>query len=237
MQAIIMAAGKGSRIEELTDGHPKSFLEINGEKLIERNVRMLRENGIKDITVVTGYRTEEFEEMFSVDEDIHIVYNPFYEMTNVIGSFYMGMNSLYDGFLYLHADTICEESLLKELIDSEGDIILPVDMSPCDDEAMKVKMQGEKVIQITKKMSPEEAVGEFIGIAKFKGTTINGLQIATKKLMVEKAFSEYFEAAIQVLIETQTYDIRVMDVTGKFWAEIDFREDYEKAKIALGHSS
>ncbi len=230
MQAMIMAAGKGSRIGELTDGHPKSFLEINGEKLIDRNVRMLRENGIKDIIIVTGYRTEEFEEMFSDDKDIHIVYNPFYEMTNVIGSFYMGMNSLHDDFMYLHADTICEESLLKELIDSDGDIILPVDMSPCDDEAMKVKMQGENVIQITKKMIPEEAVGEFIGIAKINKKVINDIQIATKKLMMKKAFSEYFEAAIQVLIEKNTFHIRVMDVTDKFWAEIDFKEDYERAK-------
>ena len=54
MQAIIMAAGFGSRIEKITNNMPKSFLEINDEKLIERAIRLLRERDINDITVVTG---------------------------------------------------------------------------------------------------------------------------------------------------------------------------------------
>lgn len=229
MQAIIMAAGKGSRIEELTNGHPKSFLEIKGKKLIERNIEMLQELGIKDIIVVTGYHTEEFESLFSNNNNIRFVYNPFYEMTNVLGSFFMGMQYLHDDFVYLHADTICEKSLLNELLSAKGDVVLPVDMKICDEEAMKVKMRGDKIERITKQMPPKESVGEFIGIANFKKKTLSALQRATKQLMIEKAFSEYFEAAIQRMIDSENFDIRVLDITGRFWAEIDFKDDYERA--------
>ena len=85
MQAIIMAAGSGTRIETITKDIPKSFLEINGEKLIERAIRLLRERGVSDITVVTGYRSEDFLTM--LDKKIRFVNNPLYFCTNVLGSF------------------------------------------------------------------------------------------------------------------------------------------------------
>ena len=85
MQGLIMAAGKGSRIYCLTDGEPKSFLPIHGEKLIERNVRMLKERGITDITIVVGYRDDAFYDLFGnrTDVDIHFVYNPFFPLAKV----------------------------------------------------------------------------------------------------------------------------------------------------------
>ena len=55
MQAIIMAAGKGSRLGEMVHDRPKSFAEINGKKLIDINLQMLREFGIQDINIVTGH--------------------------------------------------------------------------------------------------------------------------------------------------------------------------------------
>jgi len=63
MQAIIMAAGKGSRLGSLTENMPKSFLEIKGFKMIEYNISMLHAFGIKDIIIVTGYQSDMFEEL------------------------------------------------------------------------------------------------------------------------------------------------------------------------------
>ena len=82
-----MAAGFGSRIAKITNNLPKSFLEINGEKLIERAIRLLRERSITDITVVTGYKSELFIEL--LDDNIRFVNNPLYFCTNVLGSFYI----------------------------------------------------------------------------------------------------------------------------------------------------
>ena len=87
MQAIIMAAGKGSRLGNLTQDMPKSFLEIQGIKLIEYNIALLHAYGINDIVIVTGYQCEKIEELVKDIEGIQCVYNPFYEMVNVLGSF------------------------------------------------------------------------------------------------------------------------------------------------------
>ncbi len=237
MQAIIMAAGKGSRLGELTGGSPKSFMEIKGKKLIEYNLSLLRKYHVDEIIIVTGYQCEAFEKLTAGREHIRLKYNPFYEMVNVLGSFYMGMDALHDDFIYLHADTICEPSLFEKLIRFEEDIVLPVEYKRCDEEAMKVKSQNGQIVQITKQMPEEEAEGEFIGIAAFRKEVIPALKEKTKQLMKEKAFADYFESVIQRLIDDgEGFRIRAVPTDGAFWAEIDYMEDYERASAEMPES-
>lgn len=233
MQAIIMAAGKGSRLGELTGGNPKSFVEIHHKKLIEYNLDILRQLGVDEIIIVTGYRKEAFEELTKDMKDVRLVYNPFYEMVNVLGSFYMGMRYLQENFIYLHADTLCDPYILKKLAQFEADMNLPIDYKVCDEEAMKVRSQEGKIVQITKKMPVEEAEGEFIGIASFKKDIIPSLQMAVEKLLEEKNFSEYFEAAIQKLLDEKKFSVCAIPMRDAFWAEIDFREDYDRAVACI----
>jgi len=229
MQAIIMAAGKGSRLGELTKDKPKSFLEIKGKKLIEYNIQMLHKYGIQDIIIVVGYRDQDFIEFMKDIPGIKLIYNPFYEMVNVLGSFWMAQNELKDDFIYIHADTICDASIFEALLSEAGDIVLPVDGKPCDEEAMKVKVNGERVIEITKNMPCAESAGEFIGIAKIGKSVLKDLRKESTQLMREKAFISYFEAALQRIIDKEKYCVKKIDTKNAFWAEIDFEEDYNRA--------
>ena len=151
MQAIIMAAGKGSRLGDVTRDVPKSFAEIKGKKLIEYNLRLLEKYGVDDIILVAGYRSEAFEELAKDRSGIRLVFNPFYEMTNVLGSFYMGMEALNDDFIFLHADTLCEPEIFEKLIHIQGDVVLPVDYKQCDEEAMKVRSEKGRIKETMKK--------------------------------------------------------------------------------------
>lgn len=236
MQAVIMAAGKGSRLGNLTAGKPKSFAEIKGKKLIEYNLRLLKKYHVDEIIIVTGYQCKAFEELVKNEHNIKLVYNPFYEMVNVLGSFYMGMHLLNDDFIYLHADTLCEPKIFEKLVGMESDVVLPVDYKKCDDEAMKVRDEDGKIIQITKQMPNELADGEFIGMASFRKKIIPALKEKTKQLMEEKEFTAYFESAIQRLIDEESFDIKAVPTDGAFWAEIDFIEDYERATAEIPNS-
>lgn len=229
MQAIIMAAGKGSRLGALTKGKPKSFVEIRGKKLIEYNLGLLKKYHVDEIIIVTGYQNEAFEELLAGEENIRFVYNPFYEMMNVLGSFYMGMEALHDDFIYLHADTLCEPAIFEKLAHPEADIVLPVEYGKCNEEAMKIRSKNGKIVQITKQMPVDEAEGEFIGMAAFKKEVLVVLKEKTKQLMKEKDFMDYFEGAIQRLIDEENFRIQAVSTNGAFWAEIDFMEDYEEA--------
>lgn len=229
MQAIVMAAGKGSRLGSLTGGKPKAFVPINGKKLIDYNLKLLEKYNIDEIIIVTGYQCAAFEELAADNKKIKTVFNPFYEMVNVLGSFYMGTHLLHDDFIYLHADTICEPRIFERLVKMEADVTLPVDRKACDDEAMKVRSEDGKIVQITKNMPNEMADGEFIGMASFRKSVIPALCEKTKQLLMEKEFAAYFESAIQRLIDETKFDIREVPTDGAFWAEIDFMEDYENA--------
>lgn len=230
MQAILMAAGKGTRLGNMTADIPKSFVEIKGKKLIDINVNLLKEHGIDDIIIVTGCHADLFEKEFAGREGIKLVYNPFYGFTNVIGSFFMGMSELKDDFIYMHADTLCAPSILEELLEREGDIVLPVDTKPCDEEAMKVSSENGKVRYISKKLDVGTCDGEFIGVAKIRRNVIPALKEKTVKLLREEAFSEYFEAALQCILDDGKFVTESMETGSRFWAEIDFLEDYERAE-------
>lgn len=229
MQAIIMAAGKGSRLGNLTKGKPKSFAEINNRKLIEYNLQLLRHFKIYDIIIVVGYRSEAFEELVKDMKGVRLVLNPFYEMVNVLGSFYMGMEFLKEDFVYLHADTLCEPDLFQEMLNKEADIVLPVDYGKSDEEAMKVYSKNGKIIEISKNIPLDIAEGEFIGIASFRHNTIETIKAKTVQLMKEQHFTSYFEGAIQKVIDEEVFNVQTIPTANYFWAEIDFLEDYQKA--------
>lgn len=142
----------------------------------------------------------------------------------------MGMYALKEDFIYMHADTLCDPSILEDIIKADENIVLPVDGRPCDEEAMKVKCVDGKVRYINKRMLPKECEGEFIGVAKIKAGILPALKTAAKELMRREAFSEYFEAALESLLKDGAADAQVVETKGRFWAEIDFREDYERAK-------
>ena len=230
MQAIIMAAGKGSRLGSLTQEKPKSFLEIRGIKLIEYNIALLHEHGIKDIIIVTGYQNEMFEELAEKTEGIRCVYNPFYEMTNVLGSFFMAQEYLADtDTVYMHADTLCAPEIFEIMLRTDADMVLPVEFKECDEEAMKVKTNNGLVIEISKNIPCSEGEGEFIGIMKIGRRILPDLKKASKELMNNKEFLSYFEGAVQKLIDWGGYEIKTISTGEYFWGEIDFLDDYNNA--------
>lgn len=229
MQAIIMAAGKGSRLGNLTEDKPKCFLEIEGIKLIEYNIALLHSYGIHNIIIVTGYMTEKMEEFAAGIEGVKCIYNPFYEMVNVLGSFYMAQEHLGEDTIYMHADTLCAPEILETILHTEGDIVLPVEYKHCDEEAMKVVTENGRVTEISKLIPCQKAEGEFIGIAKLDSKVLPALRAATKNLMIQKEFSAYFEGAIQELIDEGNNHIVATSIGEYFWSEVDFLEDYQRA--------
>lgn len=236
MQAIILAAGKGSRLGDMTKDKPKSFVEIEGKKLIEYNVDMLTKYGIDDIVIVTGHMYNQFESLYSDREGIRFVYNPFYDMTNVLGSFWCAQELLKDDFIYMHADTLCDTEIFEELLEAEGDIVLPVDFGPCDEEAMKVKLDDKRVVEINKTMDPSSADGEFIGVAKISKSSLLSIKKTTMEIMKKRDFSAFFEVVLQKIISDKLEQIETIPTRGKFWCEIDFKEDYDFAAASISDS-
>ncbi len=221
MKAIILAAGMGNRIKELTGGKPKGFLEINGKSIIQHQVDELKRVGITKIAMVTGYKKELFQDFKK--QGIELLYNPFYRGTNVMGSYWFAKDFLDEPFVYCHGDTYFEPEILDLLIESPGNN-LAVEFKECGKEEMKVKVVNGEITEISKEMT--ESVGEFIGIAKFEDfSEIN----AKMEELIDEHYGSFFERVIAGLLRS---DIRfkAIDIGDRIWEEVDFKEDYENLK-------
>lgn len=111
MNAIIMAAGLGSRLRPLTEKIPKPLIKVLGKPMLERNIEYLIEKNIKEIYVVVGYLHEKFEYLKKKYPEVKIIYNNKYKEYNNIYSFYLIRNFLENSFL-LDGDIFISKNIL-----------------------------------------------------------------------------------------------------------------------------
>lgn len=233
MEALILAAGQGSRLRPHTDHIPKCLLEVGGKSILDHQLTVLERAGVECVHIVIGnldtkvrsHLAEHWGHM-----NLNIIFNPYYEFTNVIGSFWFGIQHVQDDFLYMHADTIYDFAIMQRLLEGSGQISLAVQAKPCGEEEMKVYVEGNRLTQITKTRNPAEAYGEFLGVAKISKRVVPYLQNQATEHMRQKQFNLFFEAILQTICEQNTYAIQLVDVGQLYWNEIDFIEDLERAR-------
>ena len=111
MKAILLAAGRGTRIARNVEMVPKSTLPVDGKPLIRRSVEILQGEGM-EVVVCTGYREEIIREALEGLENITYVYNPFYDITNSIASLWFARDLLDDDILVMNADVFFSKDIL-----------------------------------------------------------------------------------------------------------------------------
>lgn len=115
MRAILLAAGMGTRLRPLTLETPKSLVVVNGKPLLERQVEYLKEIGINEIIVLTGYLNEKFSYL-QEKYGVKLVHNPYYDKYNNIYTMYLVKEYLGDSYV-IDADIYLNENFLEKSID------------------------------------------------------------------------------------------------------------------------
>lgn len=240
MRAVILAAGKGSRLGKLTDDTPKSMLKLNDEHtLLSYNVMQLSEAGIESIILVSGYQSQKIEDYSQelaiiYDIAIEIVLNPFWDHCNVLGSFYMSLEIIKDDFIFLHADTLSSKEVVDGLIDSVSDVCLAVDLKPCGEEEMKVWLENNKVKRITKCDIGYKADGEFVGIAKFSSSMIAYFREKSQAIFKLGVLDSYMEQVLDNALVEDSLLVEYFDASAYSTIEVDFIEDLAMAQSMFG---
>jgi choline kinase len=230
MRGIILAAGKGSRLNGTAGDKPKCLVEAGGVTLIERQIRTLRHAGIDDIVVVVGCQADRVRKRCGLG--ITYVENTRFAETNSMFSLWMARALLYEGFVVLNCDVLYHPLLLSDLLSSRyPDALLVAYREPHQpefgDEEMKVKVRCGRVVDMSKTMDPSEADGENLGIVKFGASGAAALVDIMDALVgagelrawAPRAFSEFAHARPLYALGTR----------GLPWIEIDFPEDYRRA--------
>ena len=146
MKALILNSGLGSRMGELTKTHPKCMMEIApGETIVSRQLRMLSEAGVKEIVMTTGVFEEvlrEYCDGLGLPVRIQYVRNPLCRETNYIYSIYCAREALDDEILLMHGDLVFEETVLRELMDSEKSCMAVSSAVPLPEKDFKAVVTG-----------------------------------------------------------------------------------------------
>jgi choline kinase len=230
MRGVILAAGRGSRLNGTANDSPKCLLEAGGVTLIERQIRALRSAGIDDIAVVVGCQAERVRR--SCGHGITYVENAQYAHTNSMYSLWMSRALLYEGFVVLNCDVLFHSALLDDLLTARHDNALLLAYREADqplfgEEEMKVKVRCGRVTDMSKGMDPAEADGENLGIVKFGPQGAAALVDIMDRLIDAGGLRDWAPRAFAEF--AKTHPLHAIGTRGLPWIEIDFPEDYERA--------
>ncbi|MFQ6604075.1 MAG: sugar phosphate nucleotidyltransferase [Fidelibacterota bacterium] len=236
MKALILAAGVSRRLYPLTYQQPKCLLQVGKKPILNYQLDALRELGIHDITIVLGYFREKILEhinRYYSNLNITAVINHHYFETNTAYSVQLALPDVINGqFLLMNGDVVYPQRLLKKVVQSQFDSALAVEIKPCGREEVKVVAgDGNRIVAIGKELIQENALGEFIGVAKFSGEFGRAFQSSLDRLITSGGTADYFEAGIHNLLSE--HDIYYEDVTQYPCIEVDFKEDLERAQSII----
>jgi choline kinase len=238
--AVILAAGRGSRLKELSLQHPKPMTQINKISIIGNLVQNLISSKIENIVIVVGYLAEKLKShldaKFSRHSNIIYIENPIYDKTNNIYSLWLAAEYLRKGFFLFEADVFFEGKVLKLLLEHNAENIILIDRFNPEMEGTVVDLNRNSMVK--KMYLKRHQIDNFIFKHKFK--TINFYKISqnfvdsffmTKlNAHIEKQdVNSYYELIIKESID-DGYQYYGLKTDGLKWWEVDTYEDLVRAE-------
>lgn len=230
MRGIILAAGKGARLNGTVGDKPKCLLRVGGRTLVERQIATLRDAGIADVVVVVGCQADMVRR--HCGHGITYIENTRYAQTNSLYSLWLARPLLLDGFVVLNCDVLFHPQLLADLVTARHEDALLIayqedDSTPLGDEEMKIKVRRGRVAEISKALPAAEADGENLGIVKFGGEGARTLVGLLDQRIAGGAVRDWAPRAFGDFARVRP--LYAIGTRGLPWTEIDFPEDYERA--------
>lgn len=174
MRAIIIGAGRGSRLMPTTADAPKCFAEVGGRRILDWALEAFAASGIDDVTFIGGYQIDKVRAAYP-----HLAFrhNDQWEQNNILASLFYAEDLMDEPFICSYSDILFRPSVIADLKASQDDVALSVDTAWLDryaartdhppDDAEKVTVQNGLISRIDRTIPEDDAHGEYTGIAKF----------------------------------------------------------------------
>ena len=239
MRAIILAAGRGLRLQQADDRQlPKCLLQFGGMTLLERHLRILRNAGVDDIVLALGYRHERVEaeiERLRWQPRPEIVLNPRFELGSVL-TVHTAADAMSRGgdVLLMDADVLYDERIAAPLIAGRASVnrvLIDRDFE-AGDEPVKLCVSGGVPIELRKQLPAGlsyDTIGESVGFFRFDSTAARRLATLVAGYVERDCAQMPHEEAVRDLLRERSQIFEVVDVTGAPWIEIDFPTDVVRA--------
>jgi len=247
MQAIILAAGMGKRLKDLTDDNTKCMVKVNGVTIIERMLGQLDKLDLSSIIIVVGYKAKELIDYINtldVKTPIQYVNNDIYDSTNNIYSLYLARNyMLQEDTLLLESDLIFEDSLLRKIVDDPYPSLALVAKyeSWMDGTVVTIDNNNNILSFLDKKHFKFKDINSYyktVNIYKFSKSFSNShyvpfLEAYSKAL----GDNEYYEQVLKVITLLDKPEIKASVLQDEMWYEIDDVQDLDIAESIFTQSS
>lgn len=237
MKVVILAAGQGKRLLPLTADKPKSLLDIGGQTMIGWQVRELMKSGVEEVIVVTGFRAQ------AVDGEVQklqtqypacrfkALYNPEFDSADNLVSCWSVSAEMDQDFVLINGDTLFEAGIFQRLVDGPpAPITVTIDQKDhYDEDDMKVRLDGARLLEIGKTIPMDTVDGESIGMILFRG---EGPQLFAVALDQAKRNPQphhrWYLSVIDDLAKTGSVETR--SIKGLEWCEVDYPLDLKWAR-------
>lgn len=239
MRAIILAAGRGIRLQQAEDAQlPKCLLSFGGMSLLERHLRLLREAGVHEVVLALGFR----HELVAAELDRlgwkprpEIVLNAQFELGSVL-TVHTVAGALTRGgdVLLMDADVLYDRRIMSALTEGEGPsnrLLLDREFE-AGDEPVKLCLGEGVPVELRKQVAPGlvyDTIGESVGFFRFSPAGADRLARLVSDYVASGRSHLPHEEAVRDLLLERSQRIEVADVTGSPWIEIDFAIDVERA--------
>lgn len=246
MQAIILAAGMGTRLKKLTSNNTKCMVKVNGVTLIERALSILDRKGLSRIVLVVGYQAQnliEFVHTLNIKTPVVFIENSIYDKTNNIYSLTLAKKyACEEDTLLLESDLIFEEALIDALIDDDRETLALVDKfenwmdGTCtilDDNDCIVDFVAGKYLDFANKDEYYKTVNIYKFSSHFSRNTYFPFLEAYAGAMGN---NEYYESVIKLIAMLETKEIRAKRLNGQKWYEIDDAQDLDIAESIFANN-
>lgn len=251
MKALILAAGRGSRLHPYTENCPKCLTTLGDISLIERQLATLRGGGVEETLIATGYRREQLAALPGVGE----AHNPDWATTNMVESLFCAEDQFGDDLIVSYSDIVYEPKVLRTLLDSPHPVSVIVDRKwrdlwearledPLSDaETLRLDEEGRITDIGNPPVTLEEIEGQYIGLMRFREEGVEALKKTRaalgsirrpwmEKRPIEKA---YMTDLLMEMILTGI-EVHAAPIDGG-WLEVDTVEDYETYAAMMADGS
>jgi choline kinase len=239
MRAIILAAGRGLRLQQADDRQmPKCLLQFGGMSLLERHLRILRGAGVDEIVLALGYRHERVEaELVRLrwQPSPEIVVNPRFELGSVL-TVHTAAEAMTRGgdVLLMDADVLYDQGIAAALVagDRPANRVLIDRDFEAGDEPVKLCVSGGVPVELRKTLAPDltyDTIGESVGFFRFDQAGARRLAALVAGYVERGCAQMPHEEAVRDLLLERSQEFEVADVTGAPWIEIDFPTDVVRA--------
>ncbi len=245
MQAIIIGAGRGSRLMPTTADTPKCFAQVGPKRILDWTVQAFQANGIDDICFIGGYQIDKVRSEYQQFDFRH---NDNWENNNILASLMYAEDRMSEPFVCCYSDILFTPSCIKFALEARGDIALVVDTHwlsryehrsehPSDD-AEKVTVKNGLVTRVHRNIDAASAHGEYIGVARFSAAGAESLRSFYHHRRMEFAGRPYREAKtfekaylIHLLQDMIEHGVSMAhaDTPGGY-IEIDTQQDFDYAR-------